>query len=306
MGILIDVFISGGAVRPKPGKNKSTKHTKQQLPPIKFTVSLDSTGDWYLQKPYPKHFRQITTEGRGKWYKDTAGSFVLRNIAEKKTIVVLRSVNRCRGPAFCWPRKGNRGAIMFDGQGNWSPTKQVHPKSWIGVMVKGGGGAGLSGEGGFAAVMSLSAGKRHGCSFFSATGRLGAVAGFSGGMALVYATGFRSPRDFNNFSSSGTDFALAVGTKLKGLASPKWAKMVSALDKFDGGAEMVEGVMKGANPKYQSLREELPGLAKSLSQGVLIDPDIKNITVIDVPMAGAGAELGIYYGWSTTKVLSSW
>jgi hypothetical protein len=180
------------------------------------------------------------------------------------------------------------------------------PKTWIGYAVKAGAGAGVGAEGALAGVLQMWGNKASGCTFAITTGRLGLIAGFSGGLALVFATGFAQASEFQDFTSSGADFALACGPKIGKMVNPKWSNIAALASQFDNGLATVEGIVKGSNPKFATLRSELPGLAKSVSQAALFDADDQNITVLDIPLCGGGTEAGVYYGWSRTSVLSSW
>src|SRR5690606_17664431 len=196
------------------------------------------------------YWRAMFGEAMGRWKKDMAGSWVCMDAKGKTTLLEIRRVDSLRGEVFFWPRAGNRGAVLYDGSGTWKPSDTPQAKTWVGIAVKGGAGAGVSGEACFGAVMELWGKNDGGCSFMTTTGRLGAVAGFSGGLALVYATGFASAKEFNGFASSGADFALAFGPKIAGAVSPAWAKVAKTAQGFDGSAELVEGIVKGTNPKY--------------------------------------------------------
>jgi hypothetical protein len=303
MAIVIDVTVNGGTNRPnlEPGGAG-----RANVPWHTFQVAIEATGEWRLRPPLTNSWRYLFGCAMGKWYKDLAGTYVLKDVAKKRTVLEVRSVSSLKGPVFYWPRAGNRGATLYDGTGTWRPSAVVQPKTWVGFAVKGGGGAGVGAEVALAAVLKLWGGNSGGCSFATSTGRLGAVAGFSGGLAFVYATGFSQASEFQGFAADGLDFALACGPKIAGVVNPKWAKVSALATKFDDGLGLVEGIVKGSNPKYQDLRAELPGIAKTISQAALIDPEVKNITVLDVPLCGGGAEAGIYYGWSSTKLLSSW
>jgi hypothetical protein len=303
MSIILDVDFDGGyhAIMTAGGGQPT------QVPKHTFSIALDSTGEWRMVRPLSPYWRYLVPqEPRGRWRKDISGAFILMDVGNSVEIFRLMSSEACAGAFWCWQRAGNRGATMFDGSGSWKPTDQPLPKSWIGVMVKGSANVVVGADGGFAGVMQLWGDNTHGCTFFSKSGRLGAVAGFSGGLALVYATGFDRADQFNGFSSSQADFALAVGAKVSAFVNPNFARLLGSLGKFEGGVETVESLVKGVNPKYGKVRTELPGIAKALSQKCLIDSDAQSITVIDIPLAGGGAELGIYYGWSSTNLLSQW
>ena len=300
MAIRLEISVNGGTGRAPGGQGAA------RVPPHRFVVAFDGSGHWNIEKPITPHWRALFGDAKGKWYKDISGTWVCTDSTKKHTLMEIRRIESLNGEVFFWPRAGNKGATLYDGKGRWKPSSAPQPKTWVGFAAKAGGGAGLGGEAAFCAVIPLWGNRSGGCSFATTTGRLGAVAGFSGGLALTFATGFASASEFGGFSSSGGDFALSFGPKIAGAVNPAWARMGKLVGKFDGSAELVEGIVKGVNPKYQGLRQELPGLAKSLSSAALIDPDEKNLTLIDVPLAGGGAELGIYYGWSRTRLLRQW
>lgn len=296
MAIYVEVSFSAKQGVTKPGSNKT-----ENMPSFKQVIGLDADGTWRLAKPMSPHHRFFTRDGRGSWYHDMAGTYVLRDLAGK-TIMELRGNDK--GSAFYFPE--NRGfwkGTRYNGQGRWQPSASTMARTWVGLMIKGSVGAAVSGEVGVAGMLSLWPGSSHACLINSTCGRLGAIAGFSGGAALVIATGFSKPADFHGYTSAGLDWALSVGAKIKGVANPKWAKLARLVDGFNDQSVFAEAFMKGSNPKYQALRKELPGMAKTVFSSVMIDHDIKNILVIDVPAAGGGAEVGIYYGWSQTRLM---
>ena len=64
----------------------------------------------------------------------------------------------------------------------------------------------------------------------------------------------------------------------------------------------------GAQGKLAKVFTELPGIGKGFvnGYGMLVDTDKKNMVAVDIPLAGYGAEIGVYYGWSKSKVLKTW
>jgi hypothetical protein len=304
VAIILDVTVDGGMNRPVMGA-AGRAGPAQNVPRHTFQIAFDATHDWRLVPPMSLHWRHLFGDAMGRWYKDAAGTWIGRDRANKATLFEVRRLDQLRGEFFYWPRAGNRGAVLYDGSGSWKPTDVAQPKTWVGFAVKGGGGAAVGAELCLAAMIALWGKNNSGCTFACKTGRLGLVAGFSGGIALVFATGFTSASEVNGYTSDGADFALAVGPKIAGAVNPQWARLAAVAKNFDHSAEMVEGLVKGAG-RFGTLRGELPGIAKLISQSALIDYDEKNITVLDVPMCGVGTELGIYYGWSSVNVLSTW
>lgn len=62
------------------------------------------------------------------------------------------------------------------------------------------------------------------------------------------------------------------------------------------------------SPTAQAILTEAPGLARSAVSvyGMVVDTDDKKMIGIDLPLAGAGGELGVFYGWSKARVLNAW
>jgi len=289
------------------GSNRCLADKSSGIParvgPMTFYVSLHKDGTWTCRRPIPQQWRYVIPEyASGFWYKDIAGFFVMKDHKKKQEVFELRSIEKGSGPAFHW-LKGN----MYEGTGSWKPSPLPSQKMWAGVLVKGGGGLIVGAEGGAAAVVNVDQTKSGAVLGFG-TLRAGIVGGASGGVALVICTGFGSVQEMNGFTSSGADFALAIGVKFSGFL--KASKAASSLKKFEGGLDAIEkAIHLGKDSEaLKKVLSEVPGAAKSAAAvcSVVVDTDEKNIVAIDIPMAGAGAEIGVFYGWSKVKVVSTW
>ena len=75
------------------------------------------------------------------------------------------------------------------------------------------------------------------------------------------------------------------------------------LERLDGAARLTALKDVALKPGVET---EIYGVAKSLVSGSLIDTDLQSITVVDIPFAGVGAEIGIYYAKTGYMCLSSW
>ena len=288
---------------------------------MKFTLDLDmkSKDDaipglrryvWRLLSPIPAHIRLLLGDSpMGSWTQNSTG-FSLYAKADRSTVVMeLRQVgiDSPNGPAFGIPKPGRSGGEAYHLRGTWSASAKPLPKTWVGIMGKGSAGLGLGAEGGVGAVAALGFGN-HGACFSFGSGRVIAGGGFSGGLALIIATGFNSSRDFHNYSSEGADWALSIGENLKSIAtSGRLAKLgpvlkaLSAVDKSVTKAEQYYKAVYSSN-----FSKEIYGVMKGILQTSLIDTDAQNLTAIDIPLAGVGAEAGFYYSWSQYKLLKSW
>jgi hypothetical protein len=202
----------------------------------------------------------------------------------------------------------SRRANQLPDTGRWYPSNKPIPHTWFGLMFKGGGGLGLGAEGQAAALLSAMD-RTHGCTIGALSGRLGPVGGGSAGLAVVFATGFTTPTDFSNYTANGLDWALSFGAKFS--AFVKGAGKLSVL--AAGAAAMLERLEGAARIKAleqtmlkPEIGAEVYGIGKSLISGSLIDTDLQSITVVDIPMVGVGAEIGIYYAKTGYKCLSEW
>lgn len=294
----------------KSRPNRSASGPAANVPAQTFHIALYQDGSWNCQKPIPQFWRYIMPDtAMGSWYRDIADTLVLMDPTGNKIVFELRTSGRGSGVAFLWPRKGNRGATLYDGEGSWGPSSLSYQKSWVGLVVKGGGGFIAGAEGALGYVVNLN-GPRSSALLRIGTARAGIVGGGSAGLALLFCTGFNSIMDMN-YSFGGWDFALAIGPKWSAIAkaSASTSKITKALVSFDGGIEAIGTAMTaGQQGKLGKVLSELPGAGKSVvgGYGMLVDTDEKNIVAIDIPFAGYGTELGVYYGWSRATVQRQW
>lgn len=201
-----------------------------------------------------------------------------------------------------------RAPNTFSESGRWNPTDKPIPHTWYGLMVKGSAGVALGAEGQIAALLS-SMDKTHGCTIGAKSGRGGPVGGASIGLGVVFATGFKSPTEFSSYRAEGLDWALSFGTKFEALV--KGASKLSALARVANGIlERLEDAARIRALKDTMLQPEVGaevyGIGKSLIAGSLIDTDLQSITVVDIPLASLGAEVGIYYAKTAYSCLSEW
>lgn len=238
-------------------------------------------------------------------YKETPGiSLELFNPDGTRFVYLGLSAGLGGGTAY-GPK---RSATPLPDTGRWYPSDKPIPHTWFGLMFKGGGGLALGAEGQLAALMS-GTDRRHGCTIGALSGRLGPVGGGSAGLAAVFATGFTTPNDFSSYTANGLDWALSFGTKFS-----SFVKGAGKLSTLASGAAAMLARLEGA-ARIKALEQtmlkpevgaEVYAIGKSLISGSLIDTDLQSITVVDIPMAGVGAEIGIYYAKTGYKCLSEW
>ncbi len=291
----------------------------QRVPAMKFTLELDtkSLDDsmigtrryiWRLLHPIPPSIGLLLGDKpMGTWTQNSVGFYLYPQSNRSNLLMELRQVgnNDPNGPAFGLPQN-NAYAL----RGIWSASAKPLPKTWIGVMGKGSAGLFLGAEGGVGALVALDLGGfgKHGVVFSVGTGRVITGGGFSGGLALVIATGFENARKFDNYSSDGADWALSIGENFKGLAaSGKLASVtpvLKTLSAIQTSADKADAYRKIVCSK--DFGKEIYGVMKGVMQTALVDTDYQNVTAIDVPLAGAGTEAGFYYAWSKYNLLTSW
>jgi hypothetical protein len=172
---------------------------------------------------------------------------------------------------------------------------------WSGLALKGSAGVAIQGEEVVCIVRSWDNASK-GAWFNMLSSRLGVVGGFSGGVALVIVTGFPNINELHNHLVSGWDWTLSLGAKLSGLAKlgktgPMLFQMVSKINKVE---DLIKTIKAGENEK------EIIGIGKAAYDNFGFDFQEKNITVIDIPLGGTGAEGGIYIYVGTCKLFSSW
>ena len=122
---------------------------------------------------------------------------------------------------------------------------------------------------------------------------------------VAFATGFTHADDFSSYTADGLDWALSFGGKFGDYVKSA-GKLGTVLRGANGMLESLDGAARLKALKDVALKPgveaEIYGVAKSLISGSLIDTDLQSITVVDIPLAGVGAEIGIYYAKTGYKV----
>ncbi|CTQ61793.1 hypothetical protein LA5095_04389 [Roseibium album] len=301
----------------------------KQNPKMKVVLQIDKdtnySGTWRIVRPIPAGFRRFTSAGMGAWTGDVNGwKFNLKESGSGKRICGL-SRNWDRDGAF--EARWGDGQSFFGGTvyGNFSSWKPQLAKgrahAWGGLLFKASVGAGVSGEAAIGILCKVGDENPAVAVISTSSGRLGAIAGVSGGAAIVLATGFPTAASFDGHVSTGTDWALSVGGKWKTFLDPKAAKIASSnlpniIKKVAEGMATNSRVVqrmdkladwaKGGDPAFEALRTELPGLAKTLYGEALIDYSEKNLTAVDIPGVSGGTEIGIYYKWDRMRLHRSY
>jgi hypothetical protein len=303
----------------------------ERIPAMRFTLQLDTQSMdqamygmrryiWRLLHPIPPQIRLLLGDKpMGTWTQNSVG-FSFYPQSDRGTLLMeLRQVgnNSPNGPAFALPRSNNSYGL----KGTWSASAKPLPKTWVGIMGKGSVGLGLGAEGGVGAVVSLDSGCRNGAVFSFGSGRVIIGGGFSGGLALVIATGFDSARKFDNFWTDGKDWALSVGTNFKGLAAGgKLSRINPVLASLAAVGQTTDRLQALATAKAttetagvwrkmvssETFGKEIYGVMKGITSGALINTDTQTVTAIDIPLASAGTEAGLYYSMSQFNLLASW
>ncbi len=192
--------------------------------------------------------------------------------------------------------------------GFWRPSDKPVPHSWVGLMLKGGGGLAVGGEGQVAALFNC-ASRGHGCGIGALGARAGISVGGAVGFAVVFATGFTRATEFSSYTADGLDWALSFGGKFADLVKgagklgPLLKTASLMLERLDDAARLK--VLKDIALK-PGVEAELYGVAKGVWSSTLVDTDYQSITVIDIPFAGLGAEIGVYYAKTGYSCLSEW
>jgi hypothetical protein len=214
----------------------------------------------------------------------------------------LRGAEHAQGPAKAGLANGR-----FLVSGTWRASRMDPPGVWHGLMLKGGGGAIVGGEGSVCCLVK-GGNPSTGVELGTASGRLGVTVGGSAGFCFVIATGFANGSAFDGYTSDGGDWALSFGPKIKSVIAA--SRLPTALVRL---AEMVQTLEEAAKVKALTrfVRDpensrEIYSVAKSVQASYLIDDEYQGIVALDIPLAGVGAEVGIYYQWSRCKVWLQW
>jgi hypothetical protein len=297
MAIWVAVNLASGYGLPLPNRPSNLPRKTSSGGVLSFELDDDNT--WRLRAPYHPEWRYYLPYPSGKWsrsnlaYEDT----YIQDTEGSKTYFTLRSLTE----------KPSGFAFMNDvsNQSNSSWTRIAKPLPvrgrsgcWAGLAVKGSLGAGVGGEDTFGAVVSFD-NSSEGFIFNFNAGRI-LTAGFSAGAAFVLITGFERARDIHNHLFAGTDWTISVGAKAGALAKVKGIGKI--MEAIAGIGSKADGVVKvvGKNAK------ELVGAGKGVYQSGAYDWEEESLNIIDIPLAGAGAEVGWYWYAGTCHVVTEW
>lgn len=295
----IEVQLKPGFKRKPMGK---TQGPEKALSGGKILLKINDDNTWEMVAPFHTEWRYYMPDyPAGTW---TESSFQLTITGQNgQDCFAIRKFKDSEGPLFYGeaPKYG-----FFPVKSTWRraarPIKQsVGTGCWSGLALKGSAGVVIEGEEVCCLVRSWD-NPNQGAWFNILSSRLGLVGGFSAGVALVIVTGFPNINLIHDHSVSGWDWTVTVGTKLSAFAKlgktgPMLVKMVENINKVE---DLVKAMKGGKNGK------ELIGIGKATYDNFGFDFEKPNITVIDVPLGGVGAELGVYLYWGTCKLFSKW
>ena len=269
-----------------------------QFPTTTLQVELDAGGAWRLRAKQliPSYCKYLYgMYPRGRYVEQWSGYFELYNEDRSRQVMQLNPLGDGNALALgLLSKKTGRFAL----RGRWSAITAAVPKMWAGIVLKGSLNLGCGYDGNAGIMFSLYNGDK--CAFLINNGRLGLVAGGAVGLAFAVGTGFGSQNDFASYSNTGWDGSLTLGVKAKAVVQSSNA-LGRAFTMFKNGVKKAEDVIRLLHD--HDLTKEVPGLVKSALVGTLVDTEIQNITLIDVPVLGGGAEVGAFYAWSSLKVL---
>lgn len=293
----IQIELRPGVVRTPLGKAKG--------PPKAMTgwnlkVELEKDGTWRIAPPLPPDWRYYVPDWPGgRWGLGIADELYLYG-QNRGECFLCRCWKESEGPCFYGLQRSGWYAVS-SGWRRCAKPFGARTNCWSGLAVKGAAGVVIGAEDVPAAVVSWD-NWRNGALFNMLSGRLGLVGGFSGGVALVMVTGFPDIQRLSGHSVSGFDWALSVGAKVKGL--DKLGKTGPLLHKMLEGINKSEDLIRKL--KDSDHTKEVVTLGKSAVQYIGMDWEEPNVTVLDIPYLGAGAELGLYCYWGTCKLLAKW
>ena len=269
------------------------------FPTTTLQVELNPGGTWRLvhTQLIPRHCHYLYGQyPYGKYIERGTGYFELYNNDRTRQVMQLDPLGDGKARALGLL---SRKTGMFALRGRWSGSSAALPNTWAGLVFKGSANLGFGYDGNVGMVFSLFNGDN--CMFLINNGRVGLVAGAAVGFAFAIGTGFRTEQDFAAYSNSGWDGALTLGIKAKAVVTGS-ATLKNAFKVFQNGVKKAEDVMKLAH--NSELTKEVHGLAKSALVGTMVDTEVANITLIDIPIVlSGGAEVGVFYAWSSLKVL---
>jgi len=293
----IEINLKPGFIRHPMGK--ATGPAKS-LGGGKMTLKISADKRWELIPPFNPEWRYYVPDyPAGKWSEN---SYELTIYGQDGTeCFAIRKPEQADGLVFY----GETVRSFYPVKSTWrraaTPLKPGNSGCWSGLALKGSAGVVIEGEEICCLVGSWDNPSR-GAWFNILSARLGLVGGFSGGVALVIVTGFPNIDVLNGHSVSGWDWTVSLGAKLSGFAKfgksgPMLLKMVERINKVE---DLVKTMKGGDNSK------ELIGIGKSAYDNFGYDFEEQNVTVIDIPLAGAGAEMGVYMYYGSCKLFSKW
>ena len=282
------------------GMGKKHKHVKV-LSSGKLKLKLYEDKRWELIPPFHTEWEYyIPDYPAGTW---TESSFQLTiNGQDGQQCFAIRHIDK--GEGTVWYGEAPKGGV-FPFKSTWRRSARPLPSGnsgcWSGLALKGSAGVAIQGEDVVCLVRSWDNASK-GAWFNILSSRLGLVGGFTAGVALVIVTGFPNINVLHDHSVSGWDWSLSLGAKLSGFAKlgktgPMLVEMAQRINKVE---DLVQAIKAGKNEK------EIIGMGKAAYDNLGGDFEEPSVIVIDVPMGGVGAELGIYIYAGTCKLLSQW
>ena len=267
----------------------------------KLLLKVSDDGRWELIPPFHTEWRYyIPDYPAGRWEQS---SFQLTIIGQNgEQCFAIRKVDQSDGPVFYGvaPKYG-----FFPFKSTWRraarPFKGQKTGCWSGLALKGSAGVVIEGEEVCCLVRSWD-NPNNGAWFNILSGRLGLVGGFSAGVALVIVTGFPNANHLDGHSVHGWDWTVSLGAKFSafaklGRSGPLLLKMIERINKVEDLVKAMKGGDRG---------KELIGIGKAAYDNFGFDFEQPNVTVIDIPLAGTGAELGVYLYYGSCKLFSTW
>ncbi|HWB04021.1 MAG TPA: hypothetical protein VG796_13420 [Verrucomicrobiales bacterium] len=185
------------------------------------------------------------------------------------------------------------------------PMKSHGTGNWVGVGVKGGGHIVLGGvESTLLFCISLDD-YRDWMILNVTAGRVGPGLGASGGLVVAGIGNCYDPNNMKGWPVGGYDFQLAVGAK--------WGSLMKVAAK---AGPLVEAIKYGGNARslinksvfHLARRAQIVNEVKNGLGALGLFPKEKDynlsVNVVDIPIAGVGAELSAYYGSGSVQLVS--
>lgn len=178
---------------------------------------------------------------------------------------------------------------------------------WMGIGVKAGMMgvvAGIETLGG--AIMPLDDSRRY-IGIAGQVFRLGLGVGVGAGVVILIATGVNNPSDLQDLETLEKDFNVSLGAKLgQMLKSTKLAKLKPFIEMLLKLGARTPGGLKAALAAHPDKWVELYKNAQNLKSALGINPgDPPSFMVIEIPGAGGGTELSVFYGLTRINVVDS-